>query len=302
MEFFRLFAYSAKERYFVGEDFYKFFCSDTMAVQNDELYNVGCYCAMSIAQGGFGFPFFSEEVFHYFATGKCTTSGIKLEHIPTGELRSLVNRLSDSQTNEEIRDIFKDQGALELLLVTGFRRSLQSITINEKSTLITCLTDYHCLLKSKAEMDQFLMGLETLGIHQAIKDMPDTLKCFFVTDVDNMITADKFKELCQVNFNSTNDKSLAERSWNFFSQFLDKCESGAIPCKVCDVLCFFTATHNVPPIGFEYRPTIVFKNQTLATANTCSLKLTLPLQHSELTSFHDAILLSVKGHDGFGLL
>jgi phenylalanine-4-hydroxylase len=99
--------------------------------------------------------------------------------------------LSDSQTNEEIRDIFKDQGALELLLVTGFRRSLQSITINEKSTLITCLTDYHCLLKSKAEMDQFLMGLETLGIHQAIKDMPDTLKCFFVTDVDNMITAGK---------------------------------------------------------------------------------------------------------------
>jgi hypothetical protein len=95
---------------------------------------------------------------------------------------------------------------------------------------------------------------------------------------------------------------LAERSWNFFSQFLDKCESGAIPCKVCDVLCFFTATHNVPPIGFEYRPTIVFKNQTLATANTCSLKLTFPLQHNELTSFHDSILLSVKGHDGFGLL
>ena len=37
---------------------------------------------MSIAQGGAGFPFLANEVYHYFSTGKCDTSDMVTSDIP----------------------------------------------------------------------------------------------------------------------------------------------------------------------------------------------------------------------------
>ena len=77
---------------------------------------------------------------------------------------------------------------------------------------------------------------------------------------------------------------------------------GENSCSVDDVLVFFTAADRVPPLGFGRDCSVVFLHGAkLATASTCELELRLPTGHGEdLASFREAMMLSLKGHDGFG--
>ena len=66
-----------------------------------------------------------------------------------------------------------------------------------------------------------------------------------------------------------------------------------------DVMVFFSGASAEPPLGFATRPQVVFTEQRLARASTCLLELQLPL-HDNYSSFKSAMLLSLKGHNGFG--
>ena len=57
-----------------------------------------------------------------------------------------------------------------------------------KSSLI----DYHCILKVKAEMDQFLDGLSIFGILDAVRAKPDVMKPLFVMQSSKKISAGNF--------------------------------------------------------------------------------------------------------------
>ena len=49
---------------------------------------------------------------------------------------------------------------------------------------------------------------------------------------------------------------------------------GEIECTVEDVMAFFSGASEVPPLGFEKQPTIVFNhanNSILTTVSTCDL-------------------------------
>lgn len=68
-----------------------------------------------------------------------------------------------------------------------------------------------------------------------------------------------------------------------------------------DVLIFFTGAEIEPPLGYDQKPKLLFSWEKLASASTCSLRLTLPLEHyASYESFKDSMVLSLKGHDGFG--
>jgi len=41
------------------------------------------------------------------------------------------------------------------LLETGYMKPFEALTIDDKEEVISILTDYHCLIKPKACMDQF---------------------------------------------------------------------------------------------------------------------------------------------------
>ena len=78
---------------------------------------------------------------------------------------------------------------------------------------------------------------------------------------------------------------------------------GEIECTVEDVMAFFSGASEVPPLGFEKQPTIVFNhanNSILTTVSTCDLKMRLPTIHgSDYEKFKDALFLSIRGNDGF---
>ena len=67
-----------------------------------------------------------------------------------------------------------------------------------------------------------------------------------------------------------------------------------------DLLVFFTGAEREPPLGFSPKPHLLFSDDLLASASTCSLRLTLPTQHSSYESFKEYMILSLIGNDGFG--
>ena len=62
-------------------------------------------------------------------------------------------------------------------------------------------------------------------------------------------------------------------------------------CTVEDVLVFLSGASQVPPLGFEKKPTISFR---LATASTCDLQLRLPVMHTEYAQFKEYMLMSIN--------
>ena len=62
---------------------------------------------------------------------------------------------------------------------------------------------------------------------------------------------------------------------------------------------FFSGTDREPPLGFNPRPKLLFSEEMLASASTCSLRLTLPTNHDSYQSFKESMVLSLLGNDGF---
>ena len=73
-----------------------------------------------------------------------------------------------------------------MLFATGFRKAVCSLGVADKPVLKSSLIDYHCLLKVKAEMDQFADGLSSLGVLDAVKKQPDVMKPLFVAQKCNL--------------------------------------------------------------------------------------------------------------------
>ena len=52
---------------------------------------------------------------------------------------------------------------MDLLMTTGYRKAVATLSINDCAALSAALLDYHLMAKVKAEVDQFCEGLKTLG-------------------------------------------------------------------------------------------------------------------------------------------
>ena len=75
---------------------------------------------------------------------------------------------------------------------------------------------------------------------------------------------------------------------------------GDVDCSLEDILVFLSGTDVIPLLGFDKLPTVSFNLGVLATSSTCDVQLWLPTGHNNYTAFKDAMLLSIKGNDGFG--
>ena len=60
----------------------------------------------------------------------------------------------------------------DVLIGSGLTVPLSLVTLDDKDTIIEVVSLHYVLLNSKAEMDQFLMGLSALGVLGAVKANP----------------------------------------------------------------------------------------------------------------------------------
>ena len=79
---------------------------------------------------------------------------------------------------------------------------------------------------------------------------------------------------------------------------------GTTDCDVTDVLKFCAGTDKIPSCGFDdVYPTLSFDcSAALPTASTCEVELCLPSKYSNYERFKEAMLLAIKGHNGFGIV
>ena len=79
---------------------------------------------------------------------------------------------------------------------------------------------------------------------------------------------------------------------------------GSVPVSLEDVLVFFTGSDKKNPVtGYSKAPRLLFSSDTgLATSSICDFSPSLPVVHSNYNGFKDSLVLSLKGHIGFGLI
>ena len=71
------------------------------------------------------------------------------------------------------------------LAETGYKKPPR---LSDKFEMCSTLKQYHTITKIKAELDQFMEGLETMGVLNMMKQHSDVMKVFFVTSDDTKLT------------------------------------------------------------------------------------------------------------------
>ena len=62
----------------------------------------------------------------------------RIQHFP---------QINNAEDDDELKVIFSIDEARDLLLLTGFRRPIPLLCLDDKFTIISTLVDYHCILK-----------------------------------------------------------------------------------------------------------------------------------------------------------
>lgn len=68
---------------------------------------------------------------------------------------------------------------------TGYRKPPK---LSDKFEMCSVLKHYYTIAKVKPEIDQFLEGLETLGVLEMMRQCSDLMKVFFVPTDDIVLT------------------------------------------------------------------------------------------------------------------
>ena len=90
--------------------------------------------------------------------------------------------------------------ALDLLLVTGFRKAVHSLTLDDSNDIKNALLSYHLIAKVKAELDQFIEGLHTFDFLSLVKADPETWKIFFVYAENRLTPGKSTCIICELYF------------------------------------------------------------------------------------------------------
>ena len=102
--------------------------------------------------------------------------------------------------NQQLRDLFADDDIASSLYETGYRKVLSAITVDDKDDISNIFSTYHTVIKVKAEIDQFVVGLQCIkGLCKYIKRFPSLMRPLFVHDNSKELTAGNQLTSCIFN-------------------------------------------------------------------------------------------------------
>lgn len=88
-------------------------------------------------------------------------------------------QIIEAEDDVDIKTALAIDEVTDLLLQTGYRKPIPLLALTDKREVITALVDYHMMLKVKCAMDQYMSGLEALGLLGRIQDNPSAWKPLF---------------------------------------------------------------------------------------------------------------------------
>lgn len=97
-------------------------------------------------------------------------------------------QLLEAENDDDVKLCFAIEEGQTLLLETGFRKGLSKLMLTDVPTILDALLDYHLIIRVKAELDQFIEGLNTLGFLQDLRTNPSLWKPYFI-HVDEELTS-----------------------------------------------------------------------------------------------------------------
>ena len=83
-----------------------------------------------------------------------------------------VIQLSDVKDDLTLRALFENDQWQTVLLKTGYRKPLSSLTMKDMIGIKHTLRNFYMLLRVKAEIDQFLEELSCLGVLDQVRSHP----------------------------------------------------------------------------------------------------------------------------------
>ena len=72
-------------------------------------------------------------------------------------------QLDEVENDDDVKLIFTVDEISGLILETGYRKPFVKLTMADRSELKAAMVDYHCMIKVKAAMDQYIEGLQSLN-------------------------------------------------------------------------------------------------------------------------------------------
>ena len=87
-----------------------------------------------------------------------------------------------------------------LLFESGFSTPPSSVTIDMKESIVSLLLEYQCIIKCKAMMDQFIQGLQNLEVFTMVRDNPEAMNKFFVSEESKLWVGKNIYILNFLNF------------------------------------------------------------------------------------------------------
>lgn len=160
----------------------------------------------------------------------------------------------------------------------------------KKDDIIAAVVKQYCIYSCKAELDQLMLGMDTLGMRDLLKKYPKSFLPLFLQQ-QKKLTAAKLQDLFACEFsplgsNAWENEEEASLNWVTFLSDIEEAggeihiESGNenFTLSLSDILTFATGSLEISPMGFTPKPAIMFCTSTyFPIASTCSNTLTLPV-------------------------
>lgn len=89
---------------------------------------------------------------------------------------SCFSQLSTAKQDHEICSIFAIDENASILLETGYNKPLHRLSLGDVADIRASVVDYHCMIKVKAAMDQFMEGLDMGGIADYVRTHLDLIR------------------------------------------------------------------------------------------------------------------------------
>ena len=222
---------------------------------------------------------------------------------------SFIPQIASARDDSELTESLKEES--NFLIECGISKLMWSFS--EKENLKSLLCKSIVIYRAKAALDQFLEGMQSVGLLSYIKRYPGVLRKVFCNQPPPLPVTD-FRNLLKVNLSvpGSNAGNFAregeEATILWWGEFLDKLDSSDSEGLLPQLLVFITGADKIPILGFpenididlfDYKPGV----RRFPTASTCGLRFTLPRSVPSNEEFESLITQALKeGSHDFGKL
>ena len=84
---------------------------------------------------------------------------------------------------------------IDIISQTGYRKPISTHTVADKESVASAIINYHLMIKVKSCMDQFMEGLQALGLLQKIQSSPSLWEPLFINSSTPLTPGMKVKTL-----------------------------------------------------------------------------------------------------------